>query len=169
MRPEAATWKRLLGIGLPAGVEFGLIAVYMGVVYVLSQPFGAAAQAGFGIGQRVGQAAFMPVVALGFAVAPVAGQNFGARRGDRVRATFRTAAQLALSGMAVLVLVFQLFPATLIRFFSTDPAVVVRLRSGKKSNCAYWDEAAPPPHPPMLSSTWSGNEAAPGLELVLET
>ena len=72
-------WKRLLGIGLPAGVEFGLIAVYMGVVYVVSQPFGAAAQAGFGIGQRVGQAGFMPIVALGFAVAPVAGQNFGAR------------------------------------------------------------------------------------------
>lgn len=124
MAPDADAWKRLLGIGLPAGVEFGLIAVYMGVVYVLSQPFGAAAQAGFGIGQRVGQAAFMPVVALGFAVAPVAGQNFGARRGDRVRATFRTAAQLALSGMAVLVAIFQLFPATLIRFFSTDPAVV---------------------------------------------
>ena len=31
------------------------------------------------------QAVFMPVVALGFAVAPVAGQNFGARLGDRVR------------------------------------------------------------------------------------
>jgi putative MATE family efflux protein len=124
MVPDADTWKRLLGIGLPAGVEFGLIAVYMGVVYVLSQPFGAAAQAGFGIGQRVGQAAFMPVVALGFAVAPVAGQNFGARRADRVRATFRTAAHLVLSGMAVLVLLFQLFPATMIRVFSTDPAVV---------------------------------------------
>ncbi len=124
MVPDAGTWKRLLGIGLPAGVEFGLIAVYMGVVYVLSQPFGAAAQAGFGIGQRVGQAAFMPVVALGFAVAPVAGQNFGAGRGDRVRATFRTAAQLALSGMAMLVLIFQLFPAAMIRVFSTDPAVV---------------------------------------------
>jgi putative MATE family efflux protein len=124
MAPDRGVWARLLGIGLPAGVEFGLLAVYMAVVYVVSQPFGAAAQAGFGIGQRVGQAAFMPIVALGFAVAPVAGQNFGARRGDRVRATFRTAAQLALSGMAGLVLLFQLFPATLIRAFSTDPAVV---------------------------------------------
>lgn len=124
MRPDMAVWRRLLGIGLPAGVEFGLIAVYMGVVYVVSQPFGAAAQAGFGIGQRVGQAGFMPVVALGFAVAPVAGQNFGARRGDRVRATFSTASRLALAGMAVLVAICQLFPATLIRVFSSDPAVI---------------------------------------------
>ena len=51
------------------------------LVYVVSRPFGAAAQAGFGIGMRIVQACFLPVVALGFAVAPVAGQNFGARHG----------------------------------------------------------------------------------------
>ena len=124
MVPDAKTWSHLLGIGLPAGVEFGLIAVYMGVVYLVSQPFGAAAQAGFGIGQRVGQAGFMPVVALGFAVAPVAGQNFGAGLGSRVRATFRIAATLSLSGMAVFVGICQLFPGALIRVFSTEPAVV---------------------------------------------
>lgn len=124
MVPDLATWRRLLGIGLPAGVEFALIAVYLGVVYVVSQPFGAAAQAGFGIGQRVGQAGFMPIVALGFAVAPVAGQNFGARRPDRVRTTFRIAAGLAVAGMFVLFLICQLFAASLVRFFSTDPAVV---------------------------------------------
>ena len=37
----------------------------------------------------------MPVVALGFSVAPVAGQNFGAGQPDRVRATFKTAAAMA--------------------------------------------------------------------------
>ena len=124
MRPDVATWKRLLGIGLPAGVEFGLIAVYMGIVYVVSRPFGAAAQAGFGIGQRVVQAGFMPIVALGFAVAPVAGQNFGARLGDRVRETFRVAATLAVGGMLALVVLCHLAPAALIRVFSTDPEVV---------------------------------------------
>lgn len=124
MTPDVPTWKRLAGIGLPAGVEFALIAVYMAVVYLVSQPFGAAAQAGFGIGQRVGQAGFMPVVALGFAVAPVAGQNFGARRADRVRATFKIAVGLAAAGMALLGLACQFFPVPLIRVFSTEPAVV---------------------------------------------
>ncbi len=55
------------------------MAVYLMIVYAIAAPFGAAAQAGFGIGMRIVQAMFMPVVALGFAVAPVAGQNFGAR------------------------------------------------------------------------------------------
>jgi len=124
MRPDPAIWKHLLGIGLPAGVEFGLIAVYMGIVYAVSRPFGAAAQAGFGIGQRVVQAGFMPIVALGFAVAPVAGQNYGARLAGRVRETFRVAAAMAVSGMLVLVGLCHLAPAAMIRVFSTEPAVV---------------------------------------------
>ncbi|MGD9906118.1 MAG: MATE family efflux transporter [Vicinamibacterales bacterium] len=124
MPPDAAVWKRLLGIGLPAGVEFALIAVYMGIVYAVSRPFGAAAQAGFGIGQRVVQAGFMPIVALAFAVAPVAGQNFGARLAPRVRETFRVAAVITVSGTLVLVLLCHLAPAAMIRVFSTDPAVV---------------------------------------------
>lgn len=70
----------MLAIGLPAGFEFGVTAVYLAIVYSISRPFGAAAQAGFGIGMRVVQAGFMTVVALGFAVAPVAGQNFGCSR-----------------------------------------------------------------------------------------
>lgn len=124
MMPDFAAWKRLLGIGLPAGVEFTLMAVYLGVVYIVSQPFGASAQAGFGIGQRIGQSGFMPIVALGFAVAPVAGQNVGARRPDRVRATFRTAAALSVGGMVILLAICQLFAAPLVRFFSEDPTVI---------------------------------------------
>ena len=80
MKPRLALWGDMLKIGLPAGAEFGLMAVYLGLVYWVTPPFGAAAQAGFGIGLRIVQSAFLPVVALGFSVAPVAGQNFGARR-----------------------------------------------------------------------------------------
>ena len=65
-KPHAGMWWKVLKIGLPAGVEFAFIAVYLFVVYTVSRPFGAAAQAGFGIGQRIIQAGFMPIVALGF-------------------------------------------------------------------------------------------------------
>jgi len=123
-RPRADLWKRLLGIGLPAGVEFALIAVYLFVVYSVSRPFGAAAQAGFGIGMRVVQAGFMPVVALGFAVAPVAGQNFGAKRADRVKHAFRDAALMAAGVMVLFAIACHLAPDALVRVFSDDPGVV---------------------------------------------
>jgi putative MATE family efflux protein len=122
--PHGGMWGRVLKIGLPAGVEFALIAVYLFIVYTVTRPFGAAAQAGFGIGQRIIQAGFMPVVALGFAVAPVAGQNFGARRAERVLETFRRAA-LMVAAMMALFTVACLFAAEgMIRFFSSDPAVI---------------------------------------------
>ena len=66
------------------GAEFVLMGLYLFFIYVIARPFGAAAQAGFGIGMRVLQAGFMPMVALGIAVAPVAGQNFGARHPERM-------------------------------------------------------------------------------------
>jgi putative MATE family efflux protein len=123
-KPNRGMWAQVLKIGLPAGVEFGLIAVYLVVVYTVSRPFGAAAQAGFGIGQRITQAGFMPIVALGFAVAPVAGQNFGARKAERVLETFRRAALMAASVMALFTVLCLVAGKAMIGFFSSDPAVI---------------------------------------------
>lgn len=123
-KPQLHLWGRMLKVGLPAGAEFALMAAYLVIVYVVSRPFGAAAQAGFGIGMRIVQAGFLPVVALGFAVAPVAGQNFGARHPERVRQTFGSAAALAGSVMLLFALICHIAPAAMIRFFSNDPQVV---------------------------------------------
>ena len=123
-KPQLALWKKMLAIGLPAGFEFGMMAVYLVIVYAIARPFGAAAQAGFGIGQRVIQALFMPAVALGFSVAPVAGQNFGARSRERVIDTFRKAGWMVSTIMAVLVVLCHIAPSALIRIFSKDPAVI---------------------------------------------
>jgi putative MATE family efflux protein len=123
-RPRLAMWGRMLAIGLPAGAEFALMGLYMAVVYSVTRRFGAGAQAGFGIGLRVVQAGFMPVVALGFAVSPVAGQNFGARLPDRVRATFRIGVLMAVGAMAALLVICRLAAEPLVGIFNKDPAVL---------------------------------------------
>jgi putative MATE family efflux protein len=122
--PRPGLWRSIVEIGLPAGAEFGLTAVFMFVVYAVSRPFGAAAQAGFGIGLRLVQAFFLPVVALGFSVAPVAGQNVGARRFDRVRQTLRTAIGLSVSVMIPVGIVIQFAAAAMVGVFSPDPGVI---------------------------------------------
>ena len=60
----------MLKIGLPAGAEFALTAVYLFIVYTVCRPFGASAQAAFGIGLRLVQSMFLPVVALGLRRGP---------------------------------------------------------------------------------------------------
>jgi putative MATE family efflux protein len=123
-KPQVPLWGQMLRIGLPAGAEFAMMGVYLFIVYVLSRPFGSAAQAGFGIGMRILQAGFMPVVALGFAVAPVAGQNVGARRSDRVRETYRIAILAASALMVLLTVLCHVVPVQMIRVFSSDPQVL---------------------------------------------
>jgi len=123
-RPNFSLWRDMLKIGLPAGAEFGMMALYLAIVYAVIRPFGAPAQAGFGIGLRIMQSGFLPIVALGFAVAPVAGQNYGARRPERVRDTFKAAALIATVGMVIFALLAHIAPAALIGIFSDDPAVI---------------------------------------------
>lgn len=123
-KPQFRVWWDMLKIGLPAGMEFALMGVYLAVVYAITKPFGAAAQGGFTIGLRVVQSVFLPVVALGFAVAPVAGQNFAARKGDRVRAAFKTAATMAAGGMLVAAIGLYAGARPIMAIFTTDPEVI---------------------------------------------
>ena len=122
--PRFRLWGDMLKIGLPAGAEFALMAVYLMIVYAVSRPFGAAAQAGFGIGIRILQACFLPVVALGFAVSPVAGQNFGARQSARVKETFKTGAAIAAAAMLVLAVAVWVWGDAMVLVFTTDVAAV---------------------------------------------
>ena len=122
--PQFRVWWDMLKIGLPAGAEFALMGIYMAVIYAITKPFGAAAQGGFTIGLRIVQSAFLPVLALGFAVAPVAGQNFAAGKGDRVRTAFKAAAAMAAAGMLAVAIVISLAAALLMRIFTSDPEVI---------------------------------------------
>jgi putative MATE family efflux protein len=119
-RPQFKVWKRMLDIGLPAGGEFALLFIYMAIVYWVISDFGAAAQAGFGIGSRIMQSIFMPAMAIAFAAGPIAGQNFGAKQGTRVRETFAKAVMLNTVVMVLVTAFLQWRPEVLIAFFTSE-------------------------------------------------
>ncbi len=116
--------RRILEVGLPSGAEFLLMFVNMAVIYAVIARFGSEAQAGFGIGQRVMQSLFLPVMAVAFAAAPIAGQNFGAGNHDRVRATFKFAALFGGSLMLAMSIACHIAPATLIAGFTDELPVI---------------------------------------------
>ncbi len=123
-RPDWKLWKRMFAIGLPSGAEFLMMSVILGLIYVVIRPFGAASQAGFGIGLRLMQAGFMPAVALSFAAAAVAGQNFGAQNFDRVRQTFVEGAKLNIAFMLAFTILCQLLGGWMVGLFSHEAGVV---------------------------------------------
>jgi MATE family, multidrug efflux pump len=124
MRPLAAQWRRILRIGLPAGGEFVITFLSAAVVYYAIRDLGGSVQAGFGIGTRVLQVLLLPSMVVAFAAAPVAGQNFGARNGDRVRGTFHSAALLAAVTTTAIAALVQLRPTAFVRMCDADAATL---------------------------------------------
>jgi len=121
IRPQFRQWKRILDVGLPAGGEFAIIFLWMGVIYYALRDFGAAAQAGFGIGTRVLGLIQMPALAIAIAAGPIAGQNFGAGNAARVRETFIRAAMIVTAVMIAFTIVSQWQPGLLLGGFASDP------------------------------------------------
>lgn len=124
LKPKFEAWKRIIFIGLPTSIEFLLMFVIFVVIYWVIRDFGAAAQAGFGIGGRIMQSIFLPAMAISFAAAPIVGQNFGAKRYDRVRDTFKQTALIGSSIMLLLSLLCHVAPELMVRPFTNDPEVL---------------------------------------------
>jgi putative MATE family efflux protein len=123
-KPDFDVWKKMFAIGLPAGGEMLLLFVYFSIVYWLIQDFGAASQAGFSIGGRIMQSIFMPTMAVAFAIGPIAGQNLGAGRHDRVRETCYKGLMLNSVVMLLVTLLMQINPALLVQAFTTETQVI---------------------------------------------
>jgi putative MATE family efflux protein len=124
MRPRAEVWGSLLYIGLPVGLEFLLMSVVMAFIYWVMRDFGAAAQAGFGVGQGVMRIIMLPAMAVAFASAPIAGQNFGAGRPERVRETFKWTVIISVVLMSLLTVLCQYESDTFMRIFTHEAAVI---------------------------------------------
>lgn len=123
-RPQFEQWKRIVGVGLPAGGEFAIIFAWMGIIYYVLRDFGAAAQAGFGIGTRVLGLIQMPALAVALAAAPIVGQNFGAGNGERVRETFVKALAIATVVMVGFTILAQWKVDLLLAGFSEDKEAI---------------------------------------------
>jgi putative MATE family efflux protein len=124
IRPRAEVLRRLLFIGLPIGLEFMFMSLVMGVMYFVIRKFGADAQAGLAEGQGALRMIMLPAMAVAFAAAPIAGQNFGARKPERVRETFRWTVGMSVAIMLALTIFCQFGSHLLMHIFTHEEAVV---------------------------------------------
>ena len=100
------------------------MALVMAVMYYVIRDFGADAQAGLAEGQGAMRFIMLPAMAVAFAAAPIAGQNFGARNPERVRETFNWTVGLSIGIMLALSVFCQFGSHLLMHIFTYDEAVV---------------------------------------------
>ncbi len=112
----ARSWRIILHTGIPAAAANIMQPLSMAVITRLVASFGMLAVAGFGIAARIESFALIFIMALSLVITPFAGQNFGARKIDRIRQGVGYAITLSLLWGMVVLVVFFVFarPAALI-------------------------------------------------------
>lgn len=66
----------------------------------------------------------MPIMGIVQGMQPIVGYNYGAERFDRMRETIWTAMRVGIAIAVIIWLILQLFPQTLMGWFSTDEALI---------------------------------------------
>ena len=113
-----------LYIGIPSGMNHFLLAANLLITYRVISIYGTAALASIGIGFRLLQAIYIPVIALASAMAAIIGQNFGAKQYSRMTGTLWRAWAISMVFMIFCTVISRLFPEELIGIFSDDPDVI---------------------------------------------
>lgn len=124
-RWDPGIMKGIARVGSPASLSNSIGSIGMIQYTALVGAFGSAALAAFGVGIRLESLAFMPVMAIGFALVPIVGQNLGAGKVDRARKATRQASIIGFLIMGAFAGVWYFLPEILYAPFTTDPEVLM--------------------------------------------
>lgn len=114
----------ILKLGIPAGLQMGVIHAGMAAILSVVTQFGADSVAGFSATQRLDSLIMLPAMALGTAVNAMAGQNIGIQQWSRVKQIARYAALYNFGLMLSVAVVVLIFAEAGIRMFIQDEAAV---------------------------------------------
>lgn len=114
----------ILKLGIPAGLQMGVIHAGIAAILSVVTQFGAGSVAGFSAAQRLDSLIMLPAMALGTAVNAMAGQNIGIQQWSRVKQIARYAALYNFGLMLSVAAVVIIFAEAGIRMFIQDEAAV---------------------------------------------
>ena len=131
---DGAAWsfviaRQILHVGLPAMASNVIEPFAAAVVTRLLAPFGAAVVAGFGIGARIESVVFMVVIGIASNAAPLVGQNWGARRFDRVDQALRLCHRYCFVWGIIAAVIMWTGGELFVSFIRDEPAVVATATS----------------------------------------
>ena len=115
-----ASWKQILGIGLPAVGTNIIIPLSAGLLVGLIARYGDAAVAGYGVAMRIESLALIAFYALSSIIGPFVGQNFGAGQGTRIREAMQQSVIFCLMiGLFLAIILWLLGPLITAQFSDT--------------------------------------------------
>lgn len=115
---------RIIKIGLPTGIQNMVISFSNVLVQSTVNSFGAKAMAGFGAYLKIDGFNILPVMSFSMAMTTFTGQNFGAKKMERVKKGMVVTVVMGLIYTAVLGALLLIFDESVIGFFTKDREVI---------------------------------------------
>lgn len=123
-RQVIRSWKAILYIGLPSMMSSLIGPVTLAIILKLLAEHGADVVAGYGIASRVDMLATMVIMSLSSSIAPFVGQNWGARRIERIYRALRISYTFCMIWGLVCALILGAFGSDVIFLITETQGVV---------------------------------------------
>ena len=114
---DRAMIRKVVRLGVPMSLQFSLIAISSMALQRVVNSFGSAVATSFTTTNRIEQLIHQPYMTLGASLATFCGQNYGARRTDRVYDGYRTGTVIMLVISSILIIVMQFFGRSIASLF----------------------------------------------------
>ncbi len=124
VRFDGGTLSKIIAIGLPAGLQSTMYAISNVIIQSTINSFGTDTIAAWTVYGKIDAVYWMTISAFGVAVTTFVGQNFGARKFDRIKRGVRVSFGMSVAA-TVLISVFSVACGGFIyRLFNDDPGVL---------------------------------------------
>lgn len=111
-------------IGIPTGIQSAVISFSNVLIQAKVNAFGPDAIAGLAAETKIDGFIFMSLQAIALAATTFAGQNYGAKKYERIRHGVKVSIGLVIGLAAILSVIGVIFAEELIGVFNKDPAVI---------------------------------------------
>lgn len=125
MNFNLAWTKRMVNLGIPAGLDQSTRAAGMTLMVMLVTAFGSQIVASYGVGTRILSLVVVPALGLAIATTTLVGQNIGAGKIKRAEQIGDMSAKIAFFGLTATGMLLFIFAEHLMMFFVPhDPDVI---------------------------------------------
>ncbi|MDY3918379.1 MAG: MATE family efflux transporter [Candidatus Limivivens sp.] len=139
LRMDKVYVRRILQIGLPAGFQSAMYAVTNLIIQTALNGFGTDSVAAWAALGKIDSLYWMISGAMGIAVTTFVGQNYGARKYDRMKKSVSIGLGILLLFSVLIMAFFLHFAEPLFRLFTTDqPVIEIGIRMMWKMVPYYW-------------------------------
>lgn len=118
--------RQIFSIGIPAGLNQGLMSVSNIIMNNLVAAYGATALASMGVALKVNSMIILLLIGLATGCQPLFGYNYGARNRNRLRSLLKTSMLASFILGSTMLIIFTLTGKYIIAAFSPIPEVVTQ-------------------------------------------